>query len=401
MAADIFVLHECPRPLLGLSEGENLGLFKRAATAVDSIFLPASLTNGLGKFPELVHLSVDPQVAPQKDAPRKVAHSLRDKVRLELLRMVKDGVLVPQTDPTDWISPMLVRHKKDGALRICMDPRKLNVALRREHFPLPEMDDVLSSIGTAKYFSCLDLNMGFWQLPLDDASSKLCTMATPFGRYSHLRLPFGIAPAPEIFHCVVSFALSGLSGVISYIDDILIFADTQEEHDRRLAAVLSRLQDRHFTINESKCSFGKREVIFLGYHIADGTVRPNPAKVAALAAMPSPQDKADLRRLLGLLTYFSPFVPYFSNVSEPLRRLQATDVAWEWTTEQETVLRGLTAHLLRSPVLRIFDPHLPTTLATDASGIGLGAVLLQQQLPVAYASRTLTSAERNYAAIEK
>ena len=399
--ATIFVLSECPRPLLGLSEGEDLGFFQRSPTAVDSVTLPVALTTGLGKFPELIHLSVDPDVAPQKDAPRKVAFSLRDKVKRELLRMVQVGVLVPQSAPTDWISPMLVRHKKDGELRLCMDPRKLNVALRREHFPLPEMDDVLSRIGKAKFFSCLDLNMGFWQLPLDPASSILCTMATPFGRFSHLRLPFGIAPAPEIFHRVVSFSLEGLPGVISYIDDILVFADTQDEHDRRLAAVLTRLQNRHFTVNEKKCVLGQREVVFLGYHIRDGTVRPNPAKVAALADMPPPKDKADLRRLMGLLTYFSPFLPNFSHLSEPLRRLQGADTAWEWSAEQEQVLRGLVNHLVQAPVLRIFDPLLPTILASDASGIGLGAVLLQRNMPIAYASRTLTKAERNYAAIEK
>jgi transposase InsO family protein len=315
--------------------------------------------------------------------------------------MKDEGVIVEEKEPSDWCSPLLVRRKPNGKLRVCMDPRYLNSFLRRATYALPDVECVFPKFRGAKFFSKMDMTAGFWQVLLDEASSRLCTFSTPFGRYRYLRLPFGIAPAPELFHRIVGDVLDGMVGAMHFVDDVLVWGETQEEHDQRLAEVLRRFREVGFTFNPLKCEFSKPSVLFLG-HLVDGqTVRPNPDKVSVIRQFPVPTSAEEVRRLLGVATYISKFIPRFSAKTSVLRELLKADAAFVWLPEHQRALELIQHELENDRVLYIFDPKRPTQVATDASGTGLGAVLLQGDRPIAYAARSLTAAEKNYSTIEK
>jgi transposase InsO family protein len=350
---------------------------------------------------EVVRLTLREGAVPKCFQARKVPLAMEDEVRAELQRMVDEGVIVEETDPSDWCSPLLVRRKPNGKLRVCMDPRYLNSFLKRATYALPEVECVFPRFRGAKFFSKMDMTAGFWQVMLDSASSKMCTFSTPFGRFRYLRLPFGIAPAPELFHRIVGDVLKGMEGAMHFVDDVLVWGNTQEEHDERLAEVLKRFRDVGFTFNPLKCEFSKPAVMFLG-HLVDGhTVRPNPEKVSVIQKFPVPTSSDEVRRLLGVATYISKFIPRFSAKTAVLRELLKNDAAFVWTPAHQQALELIQRELVGDKVLYIFDPACSTQIATDASGSGLGAVLLQGNKPIAYAARSLTAAEKNYSTIEK
>jgi hypothetical protein len=298
---------------------------------------------------------------------------------------------------------MLVRKKKNGSLRICLDPRYLNQYLKRAAYPLPDNDEVFARIRGAQFFSVIDLTNGFWQLPLDLVSSKLCTFNTfsPLGRFRFLRLPFGLSPAPEIFHQIVTDTLAGLDGVQSYIDDILVWGTTREEHDRRLRATQSRLTQTGFTINVEKTVLAQRSVRYLGHILSGDGIQLDHSKVQAMVNLPPPTSPDELRSFLGAVTYLSRFIPRFADLTAPLHAAVHAKTPWEWTTTMNHHFQLLKTALTEAPVLAPFDQSLPTTVAADASPFGLGAALLQEGRPVAYAARSLHKAERNYSQIEK
>ena len=191
--------------------------------------------------------------------------------------------------PSDWISSLVIETKKDGSLRLCIDPRPLNKALKRCRYPMPIPDDVLPKLTRAKVFSVLDLKSGYWQVQLDDSSSQLTTMGTPFGRFRWKRMPFGIAPAPEIFQEKLDEVLSGLEGVKAVVDDILVYGegDTIEEaesnHDRRLISLLLAARTHNLRFNAVKFKFRQKEVPFVGHKFTDKGLQVHSDKVAAIA----------------------------------------------------------------------------------------------------------------------
>ncbi len=260
---------------------------------------------------------------------------------------------------------------------------------------------MFANVKRAKFFSKLDLTWGFWNLRLDEESSKLCTFSTPWGVYRYLRLPFGVSLAPEVFHRVLADVLQGLPGVLHYVDDILIYAATQAEHDRRLQAVLTRLKAAGFGLSEAKCTFCKSLVVFLGHQVSSDKIRPDPAKVAVLQDMKPPTNITEHRGLMGFINFISQYVPHFSTLTEPLRRLQSGKVHISWGADQKRAFDLLRRYFARAPCLAPFDERAPLVLATDASATGLGAVLLQNERPVMYVARSLTDAEKRYSTIEK
>ncbi len=350
---------------------------------------------------EIYSLVLRDDAVPKTFPARKVPLAQEDEVKEELDRMEREGVITRVNEPTDWCSPMLVRRKPNGLLRVCMDPRYLNGFLKRATYPLPDVDQVFTKFRGAKFFSKMDLTMGFWQVLLDETSSYLCTFSTPYGRYRYLRLPFGISPAPEVFHRMVADVIRDLPGVLHFVDDILVWGSTKAEHDARLREVLDRFAQVNFTFNPAKCTFGQPEVSFLGHVVNGEHIRPDPKKVESVRHFPPPTCVDEVRRLLGVATYISKFIPRFSAKTAPLRRLLKADAAFEWTSEHEEALRAIKHELLDEKFLYIFDPKLPVQVATDACSTGLGAVLLQNDRPIAYAARSLTSAEANYSIIEK
>ena len=268
------------------------------------------------------------------------------------------------------------------------------------------VDESLSKLGGSKIYSKLDANSGFWQINLDKESRRLTTFLSPFGRFWFNRLPFGIASAPEIFQRAMSRLLEGIPGVVCHMDDILIHGKDLASHDVTLRKVLSKLQDAGLTLNRDKCEFRRTSLRFLGYVINEEGLRPDSRKVKAIQDFPSPTNKTDLRRLNGMLNQMAKFIPHLASTNAPMRALLKEGHEWHWGPQQEEALRQIKVVLTSSETIAHYDPKLPTILATDASNVGLGAVLLQTQgdghkRPVTYISRSLTDAEKNYAAIEK
>ncbi|KAL7849545.1 hypothetical protein SRHO_G00211680 [Serrasalmus rhombeus] len=304
-------------------------------------------------------------------------------------------------EPTQWVNPFVIVEKTNGNLRICLDPRDLNTAVMREHYQLPTVEEITCRLAKAKYFSVLDASSGFWQLKLDNASSHLCTFNTPFGRYRFLRLPFGINSAPEVFHRTVKQLFEGIDGLETYIDDILVWGATIEQYDQRLRQVLERSRVKNFRLNKEKCKIGLEEIKYLGHILSKDGLKPVPSKIEAIRKMPTPECKKDVERFLGMVTFLAKFIPNMSQHTEPLCELNRDDAMWQWQAKHQQAFEKLKTMLTEAPVLKYYDVSLPVTVSVDASKCGLGAVLLQEDRPVAYASRALTETEQRYAQIEK
>ncbi len=216
----------------------------------------------------------------------------------------------------------------------------------------------------ACYFSKLDAASGFYQIVLDEESSRLCTFNTPFGRHCFLRLPFGISSAPEVFHRTVQQLFDGIEGVGVFIDDVVVWGETKEEHDEVV-------QKSGLKLNKNKCQFGVREITHLGEKLSEAGVQPDPEKVRAIAEMPVPQDKNDLQRALGLVNYLGKFVPNLSAKTKVLRSLLENNTTWQWMPEHAKEWEWLKNSLIREPVLKFYDQDKPLKVSTDASKAGL------------------------------
>ena len=253
---------------------------------------------------------------------------------------------------------------------VCLDPRDLNQAIKRQHYKLPTAKDILSQMAGTKYFSKLDASLGYWQLKLDKESSKLHAFHTPFGRYKFKRLPFGVNCASEIFQAEVTEILEGLEGCANAQDDIVVWGDTKDNHDRRLKNVLSRIRFSGYKLNRSKCIFGSNQITYLGQLLTSEGVKADPQKVSAILSMPAPENRSDLQRFLGMVTYLGKYVPNLSEVSAPLRVLLEKDIVWSFDTPQQQEFQELKLIITNAPVLKYFDPKLPIKVSSDASKSG-------------------------------
>ena len=234
--------------------------------------------------------------------------------------------------PTDWVHNLVVVEKKNGSLQLCLDPRALNDAIKREHYWIPTIQEIASDLAGKKVFSTLDLKDGYWQVELDEQSSLLCTFNTPFGRYRFTRMPFGLKSASEIFQKKNEAAFEGIDGIHIVADDIIIAANDLEEHNAILHKVLQRASDRNIKLNFDKFQFCVDAVKYLGTIISLEGMKPDPAKVQAVNEMPTPNDKAAVQRLLGMINYLAPHIPNMASIYKPLRDLLKVDVHFQWDT---------------------------------------------------------------------
>nr|XP_037276019.1 uncharacterized protein K02A2.6-like [Rhipicephalus microplus] len=338
-SVSFFIVKRGRQAILGLKTCQQFGLVPVTTDAVKvddeqtkfQLAFP-DLFSGTGCVRRAYKMVLREDAVPVVQPARRVPIALKGRLRQELQRIEKASIIVKVDEPTDWVNPLVVVHKKDGTLRICMDPRAVNRSIKREHYPMPSREDIESELAGAQYFSQLNANAGFHQIPLDEATSRICTFATPFGRYRFLRLPFGISSASEVFQKTLTEMFEGLPGVRVYVDDVLIWGDSKEEHDERVIAVLRRAQEEGLTFNPAKCVFCTTQVAFLGDVIERDGIRPDPDVIESIRAMPAPKDKQGVRRLLGVVNYFRKYLPALSDKTALLRSLVKEASVFEWTT---------------------------------------------------------------------
>ena len=284
--------------------------------------------------------------------------------------MEQKGIIKKVHVPTEWVNSLVIVEKHDSNdIRICLDPRNLNKAIQREHHPLPTIEEITTRLTGAKVFSKLDANSGYWQIPLEEESQLLTTFNTPQGRYCFTRMPFGITSAQEIFHKRINEAFEDLEGVETDIDNILVWGT------KRLRKVLNRCYAINLTLNEKKCQFNKEEITYLGHKLTQKGVQPDQEKIKAIAAMPPPEDKKGVERLLGTVSYMAKFIPNLSTISEPIRKLLKKEVQFTWEHEQERAFVEIKNALTSEKTLGYFNPNEAITLECDSSQSGLGAVV--------------------------
>ena len=379
----------------------------------------AGLEELLGRFPEIFQegrgtlqgfeakIHVDPGATPRFCRARTVPYAMRGLVEEELSRLVTEGTLEPVAS-SEWAAPIVAVLKGDKkSVRICGDFKMtVNPVSKLDKYPIPRVEDIFATLENGKFFTKLDLSQAYLQLPLDSESRKYMVINTHKGLFRYTRLPYGVASAPGIFQRVMESLLQGIPGVTVYIDDILISSATEEEHLKALEEVLRRLAQVGLRVKKPKCKFMVPSVEYLGYRIDAAGLHPIADKVQAVVDVRTPTNVTELRSFLGLLTYYGKFLPNLSTLLAPLYKLLRKGVSWQWGNAQDGAFRKSKKLLSSSPLLCHFDSKLPLTLACDASAYGIGAVLAHRlpdgsEKPIAYASRTLNAAERNYSQLEK
>ena len=367
---------------------------------------PSVIANTPGRTTVVQHYITVGDAIPVQQKPYRIPYSQREVVKQELDQMLKARVIKPSTSP--WASPIVLVTKKDGGVRFCVDYRKLNKVAKFDAYPMPRIEELIDTIGPAQVISTLDLAKGYWQIPMDQGSKDKTAFTTPFGLYEFEVMPFGLHSAPATFQRMINHVLRDCwSFARAYIDDIVVFSGSWEEHLTHLHKVLHCLEVANLTIKMSKCQFGRVEVHYLGHVIGGGEVRPDPEKLSAVRDYPTPISKKQVRAFLGLAGYYRRFVPHFSTIAEPLTELTKSrnPDRVKWTDDCEVAFCKLKEILVAPPVLKVVEPDKPYVLQTDASELGLGAVLSQvkdgEEHPVAFASRKLLPREKNYSVIEK
>ena len=344
-------------------------------------------------------LYVNTEAAPKFFRARPVPYRLKNKIEVELRRLQDLGIITP-VQHSEWAAPIVPIMKRDSSMRLCGDYK---VTVNRV---LTRIEDIFAALQGGKLFSKLDLSQAYQQLPLDPDSKKFTTINTHKGLFQFERLPFGISTAPSIFQHLMENLLQGLPNVCVYIDDILVSGISEADHMQKLEQVLSRLSSAGITLKRSKCTFATTSVEYLG-HIIDSTgLHPSPAKVQAIQKAPAPTNITELRAFLGLVNYYHKFLPNLSSTLSPLHILLRKGTKWNWTQNQQIAFDKVKVLLQSDALLVHFDSTKPLLVYADASPYGVGAVLAHKmpdnsEKPIAFASHTLTPAERNYSQLEK
>ena len=289
---------------------------------------------------------------------RKIPFTLVDRVKAVLARMEALGVICKLDTATDCVNSMVVAKKRNGDIRLCMDPRDLNRAIKRKHFQMPTREEIMSRFANATVFGKLDVAQGFWQLQLDEQSSYLCTFNSPIGRYMYLRLPYGIASAPEVYYKTVHQIFEGIEGVSTIADDIIIYGKTQADHDRSLRETLDTARRVNLKPNKSKCQFNTTQLTFIGDLVTSAGVKPDLSKVSTIVNMGKPETKAELQRVLGMVTYLAKWVPGFLQKTAALRALLQEKTHWQWGAEQDAAFEDLKTTIATEPVLALSLIHI-------------------------------------------
>ena len=412
--AKLYVVRNAPRALLGKRELENLNLVQivQSLSSQSIVSRFRRVFSGVGSLDVAVDIRLSPDAKPVIQPYRRIPLALRGPVEDELNRLSEANIIEKVKEPCEWLSPIVVTHRRSpepgkvGAIRLCVDFRQINKFVIRERHIIPSPEELFASMHDATVFSELDARSGFHQFPLTEEASRLTSFVTHAGVFRYRRLPFGISCASEIFQRILSEKFADLSGVAVFIDNIIVFGKDEQDHNENLRRVLQRCLEINLTLNSDKCKFSQKTITVLGHQLSADGVAPDPQKVAALREMSPPKDVSGARRFLGYVNFMTKFSADIAEVSKPIRNLIKAHVPFHWSAACQQSFDDIKASLSRNPVLAFYNPRADTIISCDASGSGLGSVLLQKQSdgqfkPVSYASRSLTDVEVRYSQIEK
>ena len=336
---------------------------------------------------------------------RSMNPSKRKDLKDKITKLQEKDLISPTH--SEWAAPTVLVPKRDGSYRLVIDYRKLNAQTVKTSWPLPRISDILNNLEGSIFFSSLDLCSGFHQMEIDEEDRHLTSFITPFGLYQWKRMPMGLCNAPGAFQRLMEIVLSGLTYeiVLVYLDDIIVFGRSFEEHIHRLQLVFQRIREANLKISPAKCSLFQTKLVFLGHVVSANGIHTDPAKIAAVEKYPVPQTIRQLRSFMGLVGFYRKFVLNFGLIANPLYQLMNKTTTFHWTADCQKAFEKLKTALVSAPILGFPNEKDQFVLCTDASLTGIGAVLSQKQKNgekvIAYASKVLQKGQRNYSATKR
>ncbi len=349
----------------------------------------------------LYKICLKPEARPAQSRPYRLSPSQHQWLREEINELIIDGLIEPSC--SEWASPTLVVPKPEaGKFRCVIDYRKANPLIEGDSFPMARVDDLLDRIGQATVLSKFDLCKGFYQVLLDETSRPITSFCTPFGVFQWKRLPMGLKISPAAFNAMLAKVLSGLEDICGlYLDDIVVFSKSWEEHLRHIELIFQRLKNYGLTIKLSKCFFACPEIEFLGHMVGFGTVSPKQLKVMDLLNTMRPEGKRQLQSWLGLSGYYQRYIPKYAELTAPLTDLLKKDVKFNWTAKADKSFNEIKCLLAQKPVLKIADFSKPFVIFVDASSVASAAILMQTGEngvlhPISYYSKKHNKSQLNY-----
>lgn len=339
--------------------------------------------------------------------PRRLSPGEKKEVDRQIAEWLENGIIGPSS--SEYASPVVLVNKKDNTKRICIDYRRLNKEIVMDRYPLPLIEDQIDRLHNAVVFTTLDLENGFFHVPVEKDSQKYTAFVIPTGHYEFRRVPFGLCTSPAVFQRFINFVFKELVAagcILIYMDDIIIPSRTEEEGIEKLKMVLQVAGEYGLKLKWKKCQFLCRRIEYLGHVIAEGMVAPSESKTVAVSKFPVPKTIRQVQSFLGLTGYFRKFIEDYSIVAKPITDLLKKDMKFEFSQKQISSFEKLKKLLTDKPILIIFSPDRETELHTDASKIGFGAILMQKSQvdsqfhPVYFYSKKTTPAQANYCSYE-
>jgi len=382
---------------------KHLPLGKKTGDPLEDLkkIFPTTFDGEVGLFEGEVDLKLSPEAEPVQLPPRAVPLSVQPKLKAKLDEMEKKGIIRECPETTDWVHNLVLVVKKNGDLRVCLDPKNLNKFLVRNVHYTASWEDVLPTFRNGANFSTLDATSGYWTKKLSAESQLLTAFNTPFKKYCFVRMPFGLSTSSEIFCKEMDRALAGIPGTFPCADDVKVQGSNERRHDLHLLETVERAAAAGLKFNPEKCTIKKKKIDYFGRVITPTGVEPCPKKVRSILDLQAPVDKAELSSFLATVNILSSFIANLAQRTHLMRGLLKKNVTFVWTSDMEKEFNGVKKAIADATQLNHYDPNKEAVIETDASKKGLGAVLLQDGKPVRFLSKALTPTEAEYSNIER
>jgi hypothetical protein len=385
-----------------LRDGGQRNQLKKLFQTYEDVF--AAHEFDLGKTSIVRHAIPLEDPTPIKLRPYRIPVALQEECEEQIQKMLKHNII--RRSVSAWSAPVVLVKKKDNSRRFCVDYRRLNSKTVKDVYPLPRIDEMIDKLAQSQYFSALDLASGYWQIEVAECDKPKTAFNTGTGLYEFNVLPFGLTGAPSTFQRTMDFLFMDVGHVMVYIDDLIIFSPTFEEHLKDLEAVFKRLRQAGLKLKPTKCEWAKEEVQFLGHIVSRTGIQPDPTNTNKVKTFPEPKTVRHIQQFLGLASYYRRFIMNFALIAEPLHRLLKKDQKFIWQEDQQRAFETLKEKLVNPPIMVFPNFTKPFWIQTDASGFSIGSILAQKdenqaERVIAYASRTLNKAEKAYSVIER